>query len=729
MRLIMKEGAQLINRDQEAPLGLPLVPFGDTTRLSASMMYVPVRSGSTVIGVLSVQSYAPRAYAQDDLRLLQTLADHCGGTLARIKVAESLREAEAKYRSIVENATEGIFQTTPEGRFRTANPALAHMLGYQTPEELLAEVTDLERQLYVRAEKRQEFKRLLETQDSVRAFEFEHYRKDGSIIWVSINGHAVRDTSGTLQYYEGTIRDVTERKWVENLLRLQRDFGVFLSSAGDLKAATERLLKIVLENAGLDGGAVYLLNPQTDTLDLTAHHGLSAGFAKRASHFAAVPVRDRLASAQQPLSREQARPLAGIVRRLRREGLLALEALPIQHGGQVVAVLAVGARVRGEFPAKARQAIDALAAQAGGAIARIRAEQSMRTSRQLLEKTIYNLQAAVFIMDGPTTTIQECNPAATRMFGHRREEMIGQTPALLHLNEAMREEFNRHLQAAVKEKGLLSEFEFEMKRKDGASFPTEQTLAPIRNEEGQIVTWIVVARDITEQKRTEAKLRQMSQRILEAQEAERQCVARELHDSVNQLIASAKMRVRRVAENALLNPAARELLARCDELLVQALEENRRIAHDLRPADLDTLGLAEACRNLCRQFQARTNLVVSTRLARSAQRWPPATELNLFRIVQEALNNVEKHARARTVRLQIASQRGGLMLKIQDDGRGFDPKAVKLARRKGGGVGLTNIRERAAILGGICEVESVPNQGTTITVRLPCQDHRTIHPP
>jgi signal transduction histidine kinase len=281
------------------------------------------------------------------------------------------------------------------------------------------------------------------------------------------------------------------------------------------------------------------------------------------------------------------------------------------------------------------------------------------------------------------------------------------------------------METAVKKKGFLGEFEFEMKRKDGTSFPVQATLVPIRNEEGQVVTWVGVFRDITERKMTEASLRQLSRRIMEAQETERERVARDLHDSVNQVIASARMRVRRVAENARLNPAARELLARCGELLVQALEENRRIARDLRPADLDALGLAEACRNFCRQFQARTNLVVRTRLARFTQRCPPATELNLFRIIQEALNNVEKHARARNVRLEIARQRGGLMLRIQDDGHGFDSNAAKLARRRGEGVGLANMRERATILGGTCEVESVPNQGTTITVRVPCQDHKT----
>src|SRR5204863_8578898 len=142
-------------------------------RTSASMMYVPIRSGGTVVGILSIQSYAQRAYAKDDLKLLQTLADHCGDAFQRIRVAQALREAEAKYRSIFENATEGIFQTTPEGRYLSANPALARMFGYQTPEELISEVSDIERQTYVHPKRREELKQLLETQGAVRGFKAE----------------------------------------------------------------------------------------------------------------------------------------------------------------------------------------------------------------------------------------------------------------------------------------------------------------------------------------------------------------------------------------------------------------------------------------------------------------------------------------------------------------------------------------------------------------------------
>ena len=199
MRRVMQEGAQLVNPTSESRRTLNLVPFGNVERHSASMMYAPIHAKGTIIAVLSIQSYTPRAYSQEDLQLLQALADLGGDALERIKAAEALREAEAKYRSIVENATEGIFQTTPAGRFRSANPALAHILGYQTPEELMAEVTDLDRQVYVRPEKRQEFKRLLETQNSVRDFEFEHYRKNGSTFWASVNGRAVRDSRGALQ--------------------------------------------------------------------------------------------------------------------------------------------------------------------------------------------------------------------------------------------------------------------------------------------------------------------------------------------------------------------------------------------------------------------------------------------------------------------------------------------------------------------------------------------------
>src|SRR4051812_45123096 len=128
-------------------------------------------------------------------------------------------QAEAKYRAIFENATEGIFQTTPEGRYLSANPAQARMFGYDSPEELIANIHDLAWQTYVVPERREELKQLLETQESVQGFEAERFGKDGRRFWISINGHAVRDAAGKVLYYEGPCQDISSRKWAETVLR------------------------------------------------------------------------------------------------------------------------------------------------------------------------------------------------------------------------------------------------------------------------------------------------------------------------------------------------------------------------------------------------------------------------------------------------------------------------------------------------------------------------------
>lgn len=137
----------------------------------------------------------------------------------REQVEKALRQAEQKYRSIFENAVEGIFQTTLDGRYLACNPALARIYGYESPEELLSSLTDIERQLYVEPHRRYQFIKQLHTCDLVSGFESQVYRKDGLMIWISENARAVRDDDGTLLYYEGFVTDVTQRKVAEEALR------------------------------------------------------------------------------------------------------------------------------------------------------------------------------------------------------------------------------------------------------------------------------------------------------------------------------------------------------------------------------------------------------------------------------------------------------------------------------------------------------------------------------
>lgn len=137
----------------------------------------------------------------------------------RKQAEEELRQAEARYRSIFENATEGIFQSTPTGCYINVNPALARIYGYDSPDDLLANFSDIGRQLYVETNRRAEFIRLMQEHDTVSNFESQIYRKNGSAIWISENARAVYDTSGTLAYYEGFVEDVTERKQTQDQLQ------------------------------------------------------------------------------------------------------------------------------------------------------------------------------------------------------------------------------------------------------------------------------------------------------------------------------------------------------------------------------------------------------------------------------------------------------------------------------------------------------------------------------
>ena len=134
---------------------------------------------------------------------------------------QALRDAELRYRSIFENALEGIFQTSPEGRYLAANPALAKIYGYETPESLMAALQDIEHQLYVEPGRREEFMRLMQAQGRIAGFESQVFLRDGSIIWISENARAVRGADGTVRYYEGTVEDISERKAQEGRIAHQ----------------------------------------------------------------------------------------------------------------------------------------------------------------------------------------------------------------------------------------------------------------------------------------------------------------------------------------------------------------------------------------------------------------------------------------------------------------------------------------------------------------------------
>jgi len=209
----------IINGKVDDPRFSPVNPRADI-RAAVSM---PMMAGGNLVGVLNVNvTRSHRHMTLGQVKALSILVSIISPILENTWLNIQIRQAEEKYRSIFENAIEGIYQTTPEGQFIIANRALATMLGYDSPEELMSTVTDIANQLYVIAEERTKLKQMIEDHGQVKSFETRLYRKDGRTIWVSISIHAVCDKKGELLNYDGIAEDITERKETEAWLLRER---------------------------------------------------------------------------------------------------------------------------------------------------------------------------------------------------------------------------------------------------------------------------------------------------------------------------------------------------------------------------------------------------------------------------------------------------------------------------------------------------------------------------
>ncbi|MDO8539509.1 MAG: ATP-binding protein, partial [Opitutaceae bacterium] len=230
----------------------------------------------------------------------------------------------------------------------------------------------------------------------------------------------------------------------------------------------------------------------------------------------------------------------------------------------------------------------------------------------------------------------------------------------------------------------------------------------------------MVVTDLTEARRTEELLRALTHRVVQVQEDERGRVAQELHDHLTQLHCGILLRSQVLADelSARDQPLQREAM-QLREMAGQAAEEVERISRNLRPSVLNQLGLDAVLPATTAEFADRTGVSVKLACGQLTTRLPADIELALYRILQEALNNVEQHARASHVVVQLTTQGDFMQLTIKDDGIGFDPEHHPAGRKRKGDLGLLGMRERATCVGGALKIKSARRAGTEINVRIP----------
>jgi two-component system, cell cycle sensor histidine kinase and response regulator CckA len=412
------------------------------------------------------------------------------------------RVAEERLRTLFENAIEGIFQTTAEGRYLSANPALARLFGYSSPAEMMASIENIGNQLYADPWRREEFKRIMEEQDHVEGFEYELIRRDGKRVWINENAHAVRDEQGKLLYYEGTVEDITERKRAE--AERQASMEIIRSvnmtdNLDDLLRGIHAALKKVLyaENC-----FVALHEPATDMFH----------FPFLADQFDTAPPPQKVGQSCTAYVFRTGKAMLipqPVFDRLVEQGKVELVGtpspswlgVPLRSPSATIGVLVVQHyQDPGAYTQRDLEFLSSVGGQIALAIERKRHEAALRESEARLRVLIEQLPAILWTIDKNLRFTSAMGAGLTRV-GLHANEIVGKTLSeFFETSDANFLPITSHRRAVMGEPNT-----FHMEWRNGSYACHAE---PLRNENGRCEGAICMALDVSDRKKLEEQLRQ-----------------------------------------------------------------------------------------------------------------------------------------------------------------------------------------------------------------------------
>jgi PAS domain S-box-containing protein len=642
-------------------------------------------------------------------------------------------EIRLRYAAIVESSDDAIIAKTLDGVISAWNPAAERMFGYTQHEAVGQPITiivppNLHQEEY-------EILRRLRAGERIDHYETVRVTRAGEHIDVSLTISPLRDPAGRIIGCSKIARDITKAKQAETALRrseqrLIRD----VAGAKTLQSMSTRLISESTPDALYDqllGAATELMASDAACLQMLEADGASLRLlAWKNFHPDCVPFWLRVAAGagstcSKVLSDNQrvvvtdieaCEFMAGTQEQLeyRRAGVRAVQSTPLRsRTGRLLGMLSTHWRTPHAAAEDDFRFFDVLARQAADFIERTLAEAALRESEERF-RLIANTAPVMIWMSGTDHEISYLNQTWLDYAGRPSDQTVATLQAMvLYPDEA-----ERCREAYEKAFGQREPFQLEhrLRRHDGEYRWVVTAGVPRYNGDGSFVGYIGTSVDISERKRAEGIL--SSQKLIEAHEEESSRIARELHDDINQRLAVVSLRLSSLNQGPPGPASAAEFRQEIGEVgqeIADLAADIHAVSHRLHPAKLEILGLERAAAGLCQELSNRHGVTIDVHFENVPTAPSREISLSLYRVLQEALQNVVKHSAARHASVSLSGHFDTINLTVKDSGAGFDHQEAI----RGAGLGLTSMKERLQALGGQLSIQSQRGQGTTIHAVAP----------
>jgi PAS domain S-box-containing protein len=599
-----------------------------------------------------------------------------GEDITEQKLAKkALHQSEELHRIILGSISDAVFITDDDGVFTFVCPNVSVIFGHSYAETIaLKTIEQLMGEKLVDAEK-------IRNRREIKNIEHQILDKSGSPHDLLVNVKRVSIQGGTILY---TCRDVTDRKKAEKELGIQKDFlhslletlpnPVFYKDINGRYLGCNEAFETFVGRARSDiiGKTVYGLGPR--------------GIADKYREMDAALLKQ---SGQQKYEWR----VQGADKSMR--DVIFDKATINDSHGNIIGLVGVITDIT----------------------ERKKSERALKKSESMLKAILSASPIGICLVRN--RILEWTNDTLYRIWGHETGSLLGQDTRILYPTEDEYDRVGREFYSTIERDGL-AKIETQWVKKNGEvihCYLQGCQLDPSDSEKGCIIASV----DITERKRIERLVRNLSYRLIEAQEDERKMIAYELHDSIAQNLSYLKINCDTFFDDhPSIKTGLKRKMRKQSKLIENTINAVKELSYGLHPPSLDLLGITQSIYQLCDEFSELTGLSIDfVPTGVDAIELDTSSEINLYRLVQEGLSNIRKHAQATHVKIVLVASYPNIILRIQDDGKGFDVRRRALEVDGSRRMGLRSMTERVNFLQGTIKIKSLPGVGTKIFIKIP----------